>query len=169
VDERALACLVLVVSDRRAAGTAVDGAGPLLRSEVVAVWPNARVAISIVPDERPVIADAIRGASTAGTALVLTSGGTGLAERDVTPEATRDVLERFAPGLVHAMLSAGIASTPKAMLGRPEAGTLGRTLVVNLPGNPKGAVDSLRAILPVLPHAIDVLSGEPGAEKGHSA
>lgn len=168
VTDRALSCLVLVVSDRRAAGTEVDGAGPLIRDEIIGIWPGAEVSIRIVPDERLEIAEAIRAAARAGAALVLTSGGTGLAPRDVTPEATRDVLEKPAPGIVHALLAGGLAETPHAMLSRPEAGTVGRTLVVNLPGSPPGAVESLRAIRPALPHAIDVLRGDPGAEEGHA-
>ncbi len=159
---------ILVVSDRRAAGAA-DLTWPQLVARVRALLPLAETTVRVVPDEADEIEAALRAWCAERTSLVLTTGGTGLGLRDVTPEATRAVLERPAPGLVHAMLAAGLTVTPHAMLGRPEAGTAGRTLIINLPGNPRGALEALAAIEPSLPHALAVLVDEPTAERGHDA
>jgi molybdenum cofactor synthesis domain-containing protein len=154
-----------VVSDRRAAG-AIDLSGPALAARVRHLLPEAVVSVAIAADEVDAIKHALRGWCRDDVGLILTTGGTGLAARDVTPEATREVLERPAPGLVHAMLAAGLAVTPYAMLSRPEAGTTGRTLIVNLPGNPRGALEALAAIEPALVHALALLRGAsvPDAE-----
>ena len=100
--------------------------------------------------------------------LILTTGGTGFAIRDVTPEATLGVVDRLAPGLAEAMRAHGLSKTSHAMLSRAVAGIRGSTLIVNLPGSPKGARENLEVILPVLPHAVQVLGDDPGAEEGHS-
>jgi len=98
----------------------------------------------------------------------LTTGGTGFAPRDVTPEATLAILEKTAPGIAEAMRAQSLKITPHAMLSRQQAGIRKRTLVINLPGSPKGAVENLEVILPVLPHAVELLQESPSAEKGHS-
>ena len=109
----------------------------------------------------------LRWADELGLDLVLTTGGTGFAPRDITPEATRAVIQREAPGLAEAMRAASLLMTPHAMLSRAVAGMRGRTLIVNLPGSPKGAVENLATILPVLPHAIELLQEGAEAEKHH--
>jgi molybdenum cofactor synthesis domain-containing protein len=99
--------------------------------------------------------------------LILTTGGTGFTPRDVTPEATNSIIERQTPGLTQAILVESLKITPHAMLSRAASGIRGRTLIVNFPGSPKAAVENLNIILPVLPHAIELLQGNPAAEAGH--
>ena len=123
-----------------------------------------------MPDEQAEIAAKLaHWADALGLDLILTTGGTGFAPRDVTPEATRDVVERETPGLAEAMRAASLRITPHAMLSRGVAGIHGRTLIVNLPGSPKGAVENLATIAPVLPHAIELLRESPEAEQHHGA
>ena len=127
----------------------------------------------VVPDERQAIERLLTALSDEGVALVVTTGGTGLGPRDVTPEATRAVIDREAPGLAEQMRAAGLGSTPMAALSRGLAGSRGSTLILNLPGSEKGAVESLSAIMPVLPHALDLLAGQtvhgPSAARADSS
>ena len=153
-----MTAVVLTISDRCAAGTQVDRSGPL----VAALLTGAGMQpprMATLPDEVGEIAHALR--HHAGHAdLIVTTGGTGLAPRDVTPEATRMVCERLVEGLSERMRAAGLAQTPKAALSRGICGCVGSTLVVNLPGSPAGAGgSSLTAILDLLPHALDLLAG----------
>ena len=121
---------------------------------------------AIVPDEQLVIAGTLlTWADEVGLDLILTTGGTGFAPRDVTPEATRDVIEREAPGLAEAMRATSLMITPHAMLSRAVAGIRGKTLIVNLPGSPKAVRENLDTILPALPHAIELLQGRKGADR----
>jgi molybdenum cofactor synthesis domain-containing protein len=124
---------------------------------------------AVIPDHVKTISDTLIEWSDGGMLdVLLTTGGTGFAPRDVTPEATRSVIHRTAPGLVEAMRAASLAVTPHAMLSRAEAGIRGRTLIVNLPGSPKGALENLKVILPVLPHAVQLMQDAPGSETGHN-
>ncbi|HEX9018564.1 MAG TPA: MogA/MoaB family molybdenum cofactor biosynthesis protein [Anaerolineaceae bacterium] len=160
---------ILTVSDRSSRGERPDASGPALTLMIQQQgWQVTQV--DVVPDERPAIESTLKAWCDApGVDLVLTTGGTGFAPRDVTPEATLAVVERQAPGLVEAMRLESLKVTPHAMLSRAAAGIRGRTLIVNLPGSPKAAVENLRTILPVLPHAVELLQDQPSAERGHQA
>jgi molybdenum cofactor synthesis domain-containing protein len=156
------------VSDRSARGEREDASGPVIRSFVEERWQWTVAAQQIVPDERDVIrATLIAWCDDLHLNLILTTGGTGFAPRDVTPEATQDVIERAAPGLAEAMRQASLSVTPHAMLSRATAGIRKRTLIVNLPGSPRAAVENLSVITPVLPHAVQLLSEDPQAEASH--
>ncbi len=149
---------VLTISDRCFAGTQADLSGPTLSALLLRA--GAEVTLTkTVPDEQDLIAAALREAG-AFSDLVLTTGGTGLAQRDVTPEATLAVCDRLVPGLAELIRQDGAQRTPFAALGRGVCGVCGDTLVLNLPGNPAGAESSLRAVLPLLPHALDLLAGK---------
>ena len=158
---------VLTVSDRSSRGERVDASGPALVDAVTARgWQVLQR--EVVPDDFHVIETRLTTwVDDQDLDVILTTGGTGFAPRDVTPEATRAVLERLTPGLDEAMRSAGLKSTPHAMLSRAVSGIRKRTLIVNLPGSPKAALENVEAILPVLEHAVQLLRNEPQAGKGH--
>jgi molybdenum cofactor synthesis domain-containing protein len=151
---------ILTISDSAAAGTREDVSGPAVRQRIEALGWTV-VSHDVVPDDADLIAIKLRDlADVAHAAVVLTTGGTGIALRDVTPEATRAVAHREIPGLSEVMRSEGRKSTPFAALSRGIAGSRGGTLIVNLPGSPKGAVESLDAIASLIPHIVDLLHGK---------
>jgi molybdenum cofactor synthesis domain-containing protein len=156
---------ILTISDRAYRGEYRDLSGPAIRELLTARGVEIQIE-SIVADERQAIADTLqRWADSADLDLILTTGGTGFAPRDVTPEATLDVIERQAPGLVEAMRAASLRITPYAMLSRAVAGIRGSTIIVNLPGSPKAVRENLETILPALPHAVELLHGNKGADR----
>ena len=150
---------VVTISDRCSRGLLEDTAGPAVVALLRAQWPDAEIDTRLLPDEEDPIAAALREFAAASTSLVLTVGGTGLSPRDRTPEATRRVIDREAPGLAEAMRSIGAERNPFAWLSRGVAGLAGQTLVVNLPGSQRGATENLAAILSLLQHALDVSGG----------
>jgi molybdenum cofactor synthesis domain-containing protein len=158
---------ILTISDRSARGQRADESGPSLAEAVRAQgWVIDQM--KIVPDEREIIEKTLINWTDEGKVeIILTTGGTGFSPRDITPEATLKVIERQAPGLAEAMRQSSLAVTPHAMLSRAVAGIRRRTLIVNLPGNPKAALENLQVILPVLPHAAQLLAGDSRAEADH--
>lgn len=159
---------LLTVSDRSWRGERPDASGPALEQTILAQgWQVVQRAI--VPDDLPAIQDILIQWCDGGEIdLILTTGGTGFAPRDITPEATQIVIERAAPGLSEAMRAASLQITSHAMLSRSVAGIRKNTLIINLPGSPKGAVENLQVVIPVLPHAVQLLRSDPQAEAGHA-
>jgi molybdenum cofactor synthesis domain-containing protein len=153
---------ILTVSDLGAKGEREDTAGRVLRERIEGMgWVVE--CYEIVPDEKDVISARLRAwADDLQLQLILTTGGTGFAQRDVTPEATLEVLDKQAPGIPEAMRAAGLEKTPMAILSRAVAGIRRGTLIVNLPGSKKGAQESLEAVTEALPHALDVIQDKPG-------
>ncbi len=156
---------VLTVSDRSSRGERADESGPLIRRLVLEQLDAVVEAEGIVPDNRAKIAEKlIEWCDDKRLDLILTTGGTGFAPRDLTPEATRDVIERETPGFPEVMRMEGFKVTPHAILSRAVAGIRGKSLIINLPGSPKAVREGLLLILPAIPHAISTLTEAPDKE-----
>lgn len=158
---------ILTSSDRSSRGERPDLSGPALGNLVISQgWIVART--TIVPDELDAIRETLSTWADSGEVdIILTTGGTGFAPRDVTPEATKLVIDRQAPGLAEAMRLESRKVTPHAVLSRAVAGIRGRVLIINLPGSPKAAVENLQVLVPILAHAVELLKEDPDAEKHH--
>lgn len=150
---------VLTISDRCSRREMTDTAGPAVVAVLRGQWPDAEIDTGLLPDDEDAIVAELHRLCAGEAALVLTAGGTGLSPRDRTPEATRRVIDREAPGLAEAMRSQGALSNRYAWLSRAVAGLKGSTLIVNLPGSKRGAEESLSTILPLLKHGIEVAAG----------
>jgi molybdopterin adenylyltransferase len=158
---------ILTLSDRSSRGERADSSGPALAALIQAEgWSVVKQAL--LPDEESGIRAILTNWTDSGEMdVILTTGGTGFSPRDVTPEATRAVIDRDAPGLAEAMRAASLLVTPHAMLSRVVTGIRAKTLIINLPGSPKGAVENLQVVLPVLPHAVQLLQEDPTSESTH--
>ncbi len=151
---------ILTVSDKGARGEREDASGAAIR-ELLATIGGEVDRYEVIPDEREMIAERLRTWSDeVGLDVIVTTGGTGLGPRDVTPEATLAVIDYAVPGLAEAMRVEGLKHTPMSMLSRAVAGVRGQTLIVNLPGSPRGVRQNLQLVLPVLTHAVELLRGE---------
>jgi len=158
---------ILTLSDRSAGGERADTSGLALARLVQAEgWSVTKQAI-LPDDESAIRATLIKWVDSSEIDVILTTGGTGFSPRDVTPEATRAVIDRESPGLAEAMRAASLKITPHAMLSRVVTGIRKKTLIINLPGSPKGAVENLQVVLPVLEHAVQLLQDDPASEASH--
>ncbi len=158
---------IVTISTRSSRGERPDTSGPALAEAITGQgWQVTQTAI--IPDDFAKISKILVEWADGGQMdIILTTGGTGFSPFDVTPEATQAVIQRRTPGLDEAMRSAGLSATPHAMLSRATSGIRGRTLIVNLPGSPRGATENLAVLLPALPHAVQLLQEDPSAEAGH--
>ena len=158
---------ILTLSDRSARGERADASGPALADLIRAENWSVAEQVILPDDESAIRAKLMEWADSGRFDVILTTGGTGFALRDVTPEATRAVIQRDAPGLAETMRAESLRKTPHSMLSRAVAGIRGQTLIVNLPGSPKGAVENLQTIAPVLSHAVQLLKDDPASESSH--
>jgi molybdenum cofactor synthesis domain-containing protein len=168
MEQKSLRIGILTVSDRSSLGERDDLSGPALQ-EMVKSRGWQVIGVQVVPDEMQMIKDRlVRWSDSNQVDIILTTGGTGFSSRDITPEVTLEVIEREAPGIAEAMRAESLKITPHAMMSRARAGIRGGTLIINLPGSPKAAIENLKVVLPIMEHAVELLSGDPGAEQGHT-
>jgi molybdenum cofactor synthesis domain-containing protein len=154
-----LKAAVITVSDKGSKGLRVDESGPVIKEMLSSI--NCEIAdYIIIPDEREMIKNELIRLSDMNIELILTTGGTGFSKRDVTPEATLDVVERLVPGIPEAMRYRSLQITPKAMLSRAAAGIRKNSIIINLPGSPKAVRENLEVIMPALKHGVEILTGE---------
>ncbi|PID84916.1 MAG: molybdenum cofactor biosynthesis protein [Chloroflexi bacterium] len=158
---------ILTVSDRGAKGEYEDRSGALIAEIIKNATDWVVSQPTIVPDEKAIIAATLRQWCDDGVHLILTTGGTGFAPRDVTPEATRQIIEREAPGIAEGLRAESLKITKHAMLSRGVAGIRKQTLIINLPGSPKAVRENMDVLLPILPHALELLANQPTGELGH--
>lgn len=158
---------ILTISDRGARGEYEDRSGPLIAKMMTEKTPWSISHRAVVADDFETIVNTLRQWCDEGVNLLLTSGGTGFAPRDITPEATRRVIERETPGIVEALRAESLKITKHAMLSRAAAGIRGTTLIINMPGSPKAVKENLDVLLPVLPHALELIVGASGSESRH--
>lgn len=159
---------VVTASDKAARGERIDQSGPLI-GEMLLPWGDL-VSYRVVPDDRGQLSTVMRAMiDEEQVDLLVTTGGTGFGPRDVTPEATVELIERLVPGIPEAMRAASLSKTPRAMLSRGTAGIRGRTLIINLPGSPRGVRENLQVVLPVLEHALGIITGETGECGGEAS
>jgi len=152
---------IITLSDKGSRGERADESGQVIRDLITGIGASA-VHYEILPDEKALIVEALeRLSGSERVDLILTTGGTGVAPRDVTPEATRDVIDRELPGMAEAMRAESLKKTPNAMISRAVAGIRNQTLIVNLPGSPKAVRENLAVILPALAHTIEKIKGDP--------
>jgi len=158
---------ILTVSDRGAKGEYEDRSGPII-AEIIGDGTDWQVSHrAVVPDEIEIIANTLSQWCDENVQLILTTGGTGFAPRDITPEATRQVIEREAPGIAEGLRSESLKITRHAMLSRGIAGIRRQTLIINLPGSPKAVRENMDMLLPILPHALELLNNNPDSEDSH--
>lgn len=151
---------IITVSDKGSRGERVDESGPAIENMIKQIGGVVERYV-IVPDEKDqLVEEMLHMCDTLGIALVLTTGGTGFSKRDVTPEATLEVIEKLVPGIPEAMRAKSLEITPKAMLSRAQAGIRKNSLIINLPGSPKGVKENLEVVMPALRHGIEILLGE---------
>ncbi|MBT9148565.1 MAG: Molybdopterin adenylyltransferase [Syntrophomonadaceae bacterium] len=153
---------ISTASDKGAAGQRIDESGKVIMNTLDRIDASMADYVIVPDDKETIAANLIRMADIVGVNLILTTGGTGFSPRDITPEATLSVIDREAPGIPEAMRLKSLQITPKAMLSRAVAGLRGKTLIINLPGSPKAVSECLEVIVPVLPHAIEILRGDTG-------
>ncbi len=158
---------ILTVSDRASSREYSDRSGPLIEEIIASRTPWQVDRYVVVPDDFYLIVELLTMWAEEEIELILTTGGTGFAPRDITPEATLSVLQRQAPGIAEALRAESLKVTQHAMLSRGVAGIRGKTLIINLPGNPKAVRENLAVLLPILPHALELLTGAPSADAGH--